>query len=115
MAKGKKTGGKNFKPGVITNPNGRPPEGPELKAIKNMSKNELAELFHRVLSAKPEDLNNFKGTVLEQWLASIIYQGIKQGDWGRLNPFIERLFGKVKDEVSAEVGFRIIVEDYSKK
>lgn len=115
MAKGKKTGGKDFKPGVVTNPNGRPPDAPELKELRHMSKNELAALFHKILAAKPEELNNFNGTVLEKWVSSIIYHGIKTGDYGRLNPFIERLFGKVKEEVSGEIGFRIVVEDYSKK
>lgn len=106
---------KNLKPFKAGHPGGpgRPVDPPELKAIKGMTKAELEILFHKILAAKPEELNNFNGTVLEKWLASIIYQGIKSGDYGRLNPFLERLFGKVKDEISGDIGFKIVIEDYS--
>lgn len=112
MAKGKKTGGRDFT--GIPGP-GRPPNPPELNAIKQMTKGELELLFHKVLNAKPEELNNFNGTVLEKWLASIIYQGIKSGDYGRLNPFLERLFGKVKDEMAGDMNISVIIKDYTAK
>lgn len=104
-----------FQKGVVTNPNGRPPDSPAYKAIKQMSKNELSDLFHKVLSSKPEDLNNFNGTVLEKWVSSIIYHGIKTGDFGRLTPFLDRLYGKIKEEVQTDSNIKIVIEDYTKK
>ena len=88
-----------FKKGVVTNPNGRPPDPPELKEIKKLTKGELAILFNKVLHSKPDELNNFNGTVLEKWLASIVFHGIKSGDFSRLHPFIDRLLGKVPDKI----------------
>lgn len=104
-----------FQKGEVTNPKGRAPNPPELKALQRMTKMELEVLMHKILNTKPEDLNNFNGTVLEKFLASILFHGIKNGDYGRLNPFLERLFGKVKEEIVADVGFKIVIEDYSKK
>ena len=37
----KKTGGRNFVPGVVTNPNGRPKTPPELKALRRLTKAEF--------------------------------------------------------------------------
>lgn len=99
MAKGRKTGGKDVKPGERLNPHGRPPDPPELKQIKKLTKGDLALLLNKVLSAKPEELNDFNGTVLEKWLASIVFHGIKSGDFSRLHPFIDRLLGKVPDKL----------------
>lgn len=117
MAKGKKTGGKDFKPGLSGNPQGRTPNPPELKQLQQLTKGELELILNKILHAKPEELNNFNGTILEKWLASIVYQGMKTGDFGRLNGFFDRLpkIGKVKEEITGEIGFKIIVEDYTKK
>lgn len=106
---------KKYKKGETGNPNGRPPDPPELKELKRMNKGELELLFHRILNAPPSDLSTFNGTILEKWVASIIFHGIKTGDYARLNPFLERLFGKVKDEITGDIGFKVIIEDYSKK
>lgn len=81
------------------NPNGRPPDPPELKQIKNLTKGELAVLLNKILNSDPADLNQFNGTVLQKWLASIVFHGIKSGDFSRLHPFIDRLLGKVPDKI----------------
>jgi hypothetical protein len=55
--------------------------------------------MNKILAARPEDLNDFTGTVLERWLASVAFHGIKTGDYSRLNPFCDRLLGKVPEKI----------------
>jgi hypothetical protein len=59
-------------------------------------------------------LSTFKGTVLEMAMASAMQKAIKSGDFSNIQSFIERLFGKVKDEISGELGIKLIIEDYTK-
>lgn len=110
---------KNLKPwkkGEAPNPAGRPPNPPELKAIKAMTKGELELLVHKILQASPGDLKEFKNTVLELWLAQGASKAIQSGDYSRLMLLIERLYGKVPTNIANadEQGFKIIVEDYTK-
>lgn len=99
MPRYKKPGtGRDFLPGNSGGP-GRPKDPPELKAIKQMSNGEYKLLMHKLMNLSPEDLLNFKGTVLEMAMASVIHQSIKQGDPSRLQYFTDRLFGKVTDKV----------------
>ncbi len=106
---------KKFKPGQTGNPKGRPPEPKELKAIKQMTKGEFSVLIHKLIELKPEELSTFKGTVLEMAMASAMQKAIKSGDFSNIQGFIERLFGKVKDELQAEVGFEVRIMDYTQK
>lgn len=49
MAKGQKTGGKDFPPGVSGNPKGRPPIPADLRAAREMRRNDLLEILTRVI------------------------------------------------------------------
>jgi hypothetical protein len=92
---------KNLTPFQVGNPGGpgRPKDPPEIKLIKQMTRGEFSLLIHKLIDLKPEELKDFKGTVLEMAMASIIQQAIKHGDPTRLQFFVERLFGKVKTEI----------------
>ena len=89
---------KPFKKGWEGGP-GRPSHPPELKAIKQMSQGEFKALVYKIINSAPEDLNNFRGTVLELALASTIQKAIKEGDQSRIEFFLQRLFGKVPDKL----------------
>ena len=106
---------KPFKPGQSGNPAGRPKNPIELQAVKQMTKGEFSLLIHKLIDLKPEELSSFKGTVLEMAMASAMQHAIKSGDFAKIQIFIERLFGKVKDELALDGGIKIIVEDYTKK
>lgn len=88
-----------FQKGTINNPLGRPKDPPELHALKTMSYGEFKLLLHKMLQAPPETLTEYRGTILEATLASIVYQCQKTGDPSRLEFFINRLYGKVPDKV----------------
>lgn len=106
---------KPFKKGETGNPNGRPANPPELRELQKMTKGEFEVLMHKLVNCKPEDLGQFKGTVLEMALASTIQKAIKEGDSHRIEFFLQRLFGKVKEEVSSEITAVFRFEDYTSK
>lgn len=89
---------KPFKKGHAGGP-GRPANPPELKAIRQMTKGEFILLNHKLLDLSLEELENFKGTVLEMAMAAIIKKAIENGDQFRLQFFVERLYGKVTDKI----------------
>lgn len=114
MPQYKKPGtGRDFKPGQSGNPKGRPKDPPELKAIKQMTRGEFSLLIHKLIGLKPEDLKDFKGTVLEMAMASAVQAAIKHGDFSKMQSFIERLFGKVPDVVNSTVETKTVNKSLS--
>ena len=78
---------------------GRPKDPDELKDLKKLTKGQLEALLYKILLSPPEELQTFNKTVLELWIASGAKHGIKGGDFNRLMQLVERLHGKVKDQV----------------
>lgn len=104
MAKGKKTGGRNFAPGNKLG--GRPPTPPELKAARRLTKTAFEALINRHLWANDDELaatlEDPAVPAVEKLLASILAEGIRVGDAGRMEWIAQRLIGKVKDVVELE-------------
>lgn len=89
---------RKFKKGNPGGP-GRPKDSPELHLIKQMTKGEFSLLIHKLIHLRPDELAAFKGTVLEMAMASAMQSAIKTGDFARIQSFVDRLFGKVKDQI----------------
>ena len=106
---------KPFPKGVSGNPAGRPPDPPELKEIQRLTKGSLELLVNKILSAKPEELNQFRGTVLEVWLASGASQAIKAGDYQRLVTLLERLIGKVPVTIDISDDEKALIQEYRRR
>jgi len=120
MAKGFKTGGKDFVKGVVTNPKGRPKVSSQLKEIKQLNATRLAELLNEFINMDKEALiaksKNPSTTVFELIICSILKNAYDKGDQQRINFILDRLVGKVKDQVEhSGDGFKIILEDYLSK
>jgi hypothetical protein len=120
MAKGCKTGGKDFVKGVVTNPKGRPKVSSQLKEIKQLNATRLAELLNEFINMDKEALiaksKNPSTTVFELIICSILKNAYDKGDQQRINFILDRLVGKVKDQVEhSGDGFKIILEDYLSK
>ena len=103
MAKGVKTGGRDFKPGETGNPNGAPKIPEEIKEARRLNKLQVEEILNKFLDWPLQDLVNFTANknspVLEVLVARILLEGIKKGDQFRLEFIFQRLVGKVKDEI----------------
>lgn len=92
-----------WKKGQSGNPAGKPPDPPELKALKNLTKKELVDVANIIIKGNTDELLGLKddpdASVLQVMIASIAVRVIKKGDMAALDILLNRLIGKVKDEV----------------
>lgn len=120
MAKGKKTGGKNFKPGVVTNPDGRPPLSPELKQMRTLTYDQVSEIASIVINGKRDELQqilvNPNATVLQQIMAKAAINALATGNMGTINAFLDRIVGKARQsiELTGKEGGPVAFSDLSK-
>lgn len=103
MAKGKKTGGRDFTPGVVTNPHGRPPMPPELKAVRKLNRHEVEICLSKIIKMGDAErefiILDPESSGMEKITARIVTEAIKCGDEKRLGFLFDRLVGKVQDKV----------------
>lgn len=110
MAKGKKTGGRNFEVGHPPM-GGRPRLPDDVKEARALTRADLDRHLTRFMAMGPNELaevrKNPNSTMLELLIISVMTHGVNKGDQQRLGFLLERLssIGKVKErvEVSGEV------------
>lgn len=106
MTKGRKTGGRDFEPGWKGGP-GQPPIPPELKAARRLNKVEFELMANRYIFATEGQLleakMNAETPALEKVLVNVLLAAIENGDQTKGEWFLQRLLGKVKDEVEVSV------------
>jgi hypothetical protein len=92
-----------FKKGQSGNPSGKPKEDPRLKMLKNLTKTELVEIGNLVVKGNLTELRAIAKDescpVIKAMIASIAVKIISKGDVHALDILLNRLIGKVKDEV----------------
>lgn len=103
MAPGRKTGGRDIKPGQILNPYGRPGVPSELRKAKRFAKQEL-DLILTEMIREPEDrikqIRDDKNTpALQKAIARLMLNAISRGDEKMIDYFCNRTIGKVKEEI----------------
>ena len=110
-----------FKPGQSGNPKGRKPLPPGEKGLAGLTKNKVRQLFGKFMGlttqeiiAKCEDKTT---PALEMILGRIILKAISTGDYTRLEFLLNRVVGKVKDEIdhTTREHFTITYADGSKE
>lgn len=103
MAKGRKTGGRNFQPGIVTNPNGRPKVPDDIKEMRKLDQLELERMMNQFLNITAEQLTleikSGKLTNKEMLIATLISKAIVFGDHHRFDFILNRLIGKVTDNI----------------
>lgn len=112
MAKGKKTGGKDF---VKGDPRaGRPPQPPEITAASNLTMAEARAALSKYLKLSMTELEDVLKSrtiqTMDMWIARIVLLGLKNGDYQRLNFMFDRLIGKVTEKVDLKVVEPTIIE-----
>ncbi len=107
MAKGKKTGGRDFKKGYVSNPNGRPKLPEDLRVIKRLTQSEITSLISKYLQLTRDELTRAAQDkslpIIELYIASVIQKGVIGGDTLRLNFLFDRTIGKVADKIEAQL------------
>lgn len=94
---------KSQKPGAPgLNPRGRPPDALNA-AMKKLTKEELQDIASVIIKGDIEQLKQItkdpKQTVLKVLVASVCIKAIQSGDMHALDILLNRLIGKVKEEV----------------
>jgi hypothetical protein len=94
---------KPFPKGRSGNPSGRAKGDIELQKIKSLTKKEVKEIGDLIVKGNLEQLksksNDPNASVLTVWFASVAIKSINRGDMGSLNVLLDRLIGRVKDDV----------------
>lgn len=113
MAKGKKTGGKDFQKGVCTNPNGRPPIPEEIKEARKLTQVEFERVANRFLYINRDELKSVLAdpstTVLEKLVGKIIDRAITDSSLIHLSFFLDRLVGKLPDKLEVKGSFHAML------
>ncbi len=108
-----KTGGKDFVKGHAGGP-GRPPMSPEQKAMRRLNKTEFERIANRFLFATDKDqaqlLLDPDMTMIEHAIQAILAAARTHGDHARMEWFLSRLIGKVKDQVEISTPKPFVIE-----
>lgn len=98
---------KPWKPGESGNPDGRPPVPEEIKKIRNLTKNEIKEVGSILLKGREDELvllvKDPETPVLRKWMANVALKALERGDMMTLNALLDRLVGRVKEEIDLNV------------
>ena len=104
MAKGKKTGGRNWKKGQSGNPNGAPVVPAEIKAARKFNKIEFEAAMNKFMYTAKGDLEQFinkdkTSTALEHFAAMMIAKGLIAGDYRCMSFILDRMVEVVQRNV----------------
>lgn len=92
-----------FRPGNRANPRGASAHNPILKAIRSLTNEELLENLNLIVKGNAAQLkaiaNDPHAPVVKAMIAAVADRIITKGDMHALDMLLNRLVGKVKDEV----------------
>lgn len=122
MAKGKKTGGKDYAPGHKNPGPGRPPLPSDIIEIKKLNIAEMERVLNQCLTMSRAEIDELRkkpdASMLELLVVSIIGHGVNKGDPFRLGFLLDRLLGKVKENHEIELSqktLHILIDDKSEE
>jgi hypothetical protein len=82
---------------------GRPKMTEEQKKLARMTRTEVMDVMSQIVRFNKKELmalkNDPKTSLLKAWVGSVAAKGIKLGDMDRLDKLLNRVIGKVKEEV----------------
>lgn len=106
--------GRLFKKGEVHNPLGAGAHNKELRAVKRLTQQEIAEVGGFILQNNLESLKEVKAnpasSVFKVWICSVAITAINKGDAQALNVLLDRIVGKVKEENKLTVDLQTGVE-----
>jgi hypothetical protein len=101
MARGKKTGGRNFPKGKSGNPTGRPKLPQEIKDLKKLTAQEFITRITKFLYLTKDELkagiNSGQIDVLDLCIRNALIKCAEKGDYWTLDKMMERLIGKARE------------------
>jgi len=108
-----------WKKGQVTNPNGRPKTPPDLVEVAKLSRNHVKLKFTQFMAYDIEKLESIlrdkKRTTFDHMIGRIVLLSIRDGDHRRLEFLLDRLIGKVKEQVEHSLPKPTIIENIETK
>lgn len=102
MAAGRKTGGRDFKPGESGNPYGRPRLPGAVAEARKLNKVELERILNKYIYLNMQEMqfcaNDPTTPAIDLIVIKMVLESIKRGDHVRLETILNRLVGKVADK-----------------
>lgn len=99
-----------WKKGQSGNPLGGKLHDPELKKLKNLTKSELVDVGNLIIRGNFKELEKLSKdpneTALRRMVAAQVMRAISSGDTTAFEAILNRLVGKVKDEVMQQMEIR---------
>lgn len=99
----KRPRGKPFEPGNRANPLGAGAHNPDLKRVRHLTQEAVADMGAMILEQNLDALRAIKddptAPVLKVWFAAIAVRAISKGDATALGPVLDRIVGRVKEKV----------------
>jgi len=106
MSKGKKTGGRDIKPGQVLNPKGNPVMPPIVKAIRISSKETVARIYWDVVNMTEAQigvrLKDPNLPLLERNVLAAVLKDIAKGTITTVEKLMERTLGKPKEVIQLD-------------
>jgi len=103
MARGKKTGGRDFSSTNQPKKRGRKPLPKDLRDARNLTKARLQGMLNKSLWCTQDELTarmkDDETPMIEKMIGSIVYKALVEGDQTRLTFILDRMIGKVKEEI----------------
>lgn len=94
---------KPFKKGISGNPSGRSPLSPEEKKLRKMTKEQFKEVGDLIVNGKWDELEDVESdpnaTVIQRMVCKALIVAHGKGDWHTVNLLLDRLIGRVKEEI----------------
>lgn len=108
MAKGTKTGGRDFAPGVSGNPAGRPPAPPDVRAVRTLTQSEIERIANELLEKTRDELKAIlddpRTPAKVAMFARLIKTATYSSDQKRLRFLLDRIVGQVDTKVPVGQG-----------
>lgn len=109
MAKGRKTGGRDIKPGTVLNPNGRPKLPEELKEARKARRTDVEIALEKFMGMNMAEVKAYQknpdATAFERILVSIIINAVNKGDHSRLSFLLDSWVGPIVKKIEGEFAF----------
>lgn len=119
MAKGIKTGGRDFKKGESGNPKGPPKVPEDIREARKLNQITFERIANKYLFSNKSEITKSSSDpntpVIELMISSIIHKAVVEGDERRLEFLLSRLVGKTGVFIDTSKGFTITVNDYTVK
>ena len=106
--------GKVFVKGQVANPLGAGAHNKDVKAIKSLTREQLAEIGSHIVMGNVEKLREIirdqESSALKVLICSAIIKGIQSGNFMVMDAILNRVVGKVKDELEVKLPRPTIIE-----